>query len=355
MHDRIRPAHRDPAVADAAADVDPSVENAAAAGRLARRRRMIRIAGIVASILLFAASLLVLGRTLATISFADLRAAVRATSAEQVALATAFTIGSYLALTGYDTLALRHLGQRIHYRIAALGSFTSFAISFMLGFPLVTGGTVRYWIYSRYGLGPGNVARLTVIAGVCFWLGMGLVLGVGLLFQAGDIAELNNFKVWLNMLLGAGVLGAVLAYMAWVAPGRRRLTLQGFRLEMPGLAVTTGQTVLGVIDVCMGAAVLYVLLPEGHGVDFLSFAAVYAFACILGIASHAPGGIGVFEATMLKAIPAPSQEAMLASLLLYRILYYVAPFILALALLGANEALRRWRYLREIVERGEEG
>ncbi|MBK9083265.1 MAG: UPF0104 family protein [Rhizobiales bacterium] len=336
---------------DAGSEVAPDADEAA---RAARRRRRIRIAGAVASVALFAVAVAVLARTLSTISFADLRAAIRATSAEQVAVAVVCAFGSYLALTGYDALALRHLGQRVRYRVTALASFTSFAISFMLGFPLVTGGTVRYWIYSQHGVGPGNVARLTVIAGVTFWLGMGLVLGAGLLFQARDIAEINQFKVWLNMLLGVGVLALVLGYMAWVAPGHRRLKLQGFRLEMPGLAVTSGQTVLGVIDVCMGAAVLYALLPAGHDLDFLSFAAIYSFACILGIASHAPGGIGVFEATMLKAIPSPSQEAMLASLLLYRIFYYVAPFVLALALLGANEAVRRWRYLREIVERGEE-
>ena len=355
MHDRAGPGEkRSDSLSHAGGlplvDADPE-----ALARAARRRRLARLAGLGASLILFAVALVVLGRTLTTISFADLSAAIRATSAEQVAAAIACVIGSYLALTGYDALALRHVGQRLRYRITALGSFTSFAISFMLGFPLVTGGTVRYWIYSRHGVGPGNVARITVIAGVSFWLGMGLVLGAGLLFQPGDIAELNQFKVWLNALIGAGVLAAVLGYMAWTAPGHRRLTLQGFRLEMPGLGVTSGQTVLGVIDVCMGAAVLYVLLPAGHGLDFLSFAAVYSFACILGIASHAPGGIGVFEATMLKAIPSPSQEALLASLLLYRIFYYVAPFVLALALLGAAEALRRWRYLREIVERGEEG
>lgn len=355
MHDRAGPQENRsdslPLVGRAVqAGTDPAAE-----ARALRRRRLARLAGLGASLLLFVVALAVLGRTLTTISFADLRAAIRATSAEQVAAAAAFVIGSYLALTGYDALALRHVGVKLRYGVTALGSFTSFAISFMLGFPLVTGGTVRYWIYSRHGVGPGNVARITVIAGVSFWLGMGLVLGVGLLFQARDIAELNHFKVWLNALIGAGVLAAVLGYMIWTAPGHRQLKLQGFRLEMPGLVVTSGQTVLGLIDVCMGAAVLYVLLPAGHGLDFVSFAAVYSFACILGIASHAPGGIGVFEATMLKAIPSPSQEALLASLLLYRIFYYVAPFVLALALLGAAEALRRWRYLREIVERGEEG
>ena len=95
---------------------------------------------------------------------------------------------------------------------------------------------------------------------------------------------------------------------------------------------------LGVLDLCSAAAVLYVLLPSHEGLDFVTFASVYVFACLLGIASHAPGGIGVFEATMLKVLPAPSQEALLASLLMFRILYYVIPFVLALALLAPMKA-----------------
>ena len=325
------------------------------AGAAARRPKGWRLVGLIASVALAGLAIFVMARTLATISFADLRAAIRATSAEQVTFAVLFAVGSYLALTGYDFVVLRHLKRKMSYLVTALASFTSFAISFTLGFPLVTGGTVRYWIYSQHGLGPGDVARISVIGGVTFWLGMGLVLGAGLILQAEMISTLNLVLPSINRLIGAALIGLVLAYFALVSSGRRELTIQGFRLRMPGFRITLAQTTLGVIDVCMGAAVLYQLLPEGHGVDFVSFAAVYSFACILGIASHAPGGIGVFDATMLKIMPAPSQEAMLASLLLFRIFYYVAPFILALALLGANEAMRRWRYLREIVSRGDEG
>jgi uncharacterized membrane protein YbhN (UPF0104 family) len=49
---------------------------------------------------------------------------------------------------------------------------------------------------------------------------------------------------------------------------------------------------------------------------------------------------------MLNTVPAPSAEALFASLLLFRVIYYVGPFILALALLGANESVLRWKSLR---------
>jgi uncharacterized membrane protein YbhN (UPF0104 family) len=121
------------------------------------------------------------------------------------------------------------------------------------------------------------------------------------------------------------------------------------RLELPGLGVTLGQIVLGVVDLCSAAGVLYVLLPSHRLIDFFTFAAAYVFACILGIASNAPGGIGVFEAAILKVVPVSSEAELLASLLLFRVIYYLIPFVLALAFIGAHEAFRRWQSLREAM------
>jgi uncharacterized membrane protein YbhN (UPF0104 family) len=105
---------------------------------------------------------------------------------------------------------------------------------------------------------------------------------------------------------------------------------------------------LGVIDICSASAALYVLLPEDHRLGFPAFATLYSFASMLGIASHAPGGLGVFEATILQGVGG-SQDAVLASLLLFRGVYYVVPFLAAMAMLGGVEAVRRWRSLREAM------
>jgi hypothetical protein len=260
---------------------------------------------------------------------------------------------SFLALTGYDALALRQLRARVPYKTTALASFTSYAISFVLGFPLITAGTVRYWIYSQVGLAASKVASLTLIAGVNFWFGLILVIGAGLAFRPEHVSAVNHIATALNFLIGAGLLGAICFYLVWVTIRRRVVRIQGFRLELPGLWLSLGQIVLGLIDQCAAAGVLFALLPQQSHIDFFTFATAYAFACILGVASNAPGGIGVFEATMLKAVPGVAQEPLLASLLLFRAIYYIAPFILALALLGAHEAFRRWRSLREAMDRTE--
>ncbi len=320
----------------------------------ARRRSIAQILAAVFSLAIAAFSIYVLGRAVSAVSLSALRQAIAATGADQIAGAALLTVLSFLALTGYDGLALRQLKARVPYKTTALASFTSYAISFTLGFPLITAGTVRYWIYSQVGLTASKVASLTVIAGVTFWFGMVFVLGAGLTFHARAISTINHLYPFLNMVMGVGVLGAVVAYLVWVTIRRRHISIKGFKLELPGLGLTAGQIVLGVIDQSAAAGALYVLLPNHAQLDYFTFAATYVFACILGVVSNAPGGIGVFEATMLKAVPIASEETLLASLVLFRVIYYLVPFLFALAFLGAHEIFRRWNSLREDMSRSEE-
>lgn len=298
-------------------------------------------------------SIYVLARVVSAVSLSALRQAIAATSAEQIATAALLTVWSFLALTGYDGLALRQLNARVPYKTTALASFTSYAISFTLGFPLITAGTIRYWVYSQAGLTASKVASLTVIAGVTFWFGNVFVLGTGLAFHASAISAINHFYPLINTLIGLAILGAILTFLVWVTIRRRHITIKGFRLELPGLGLTLGQIALGVIDQCAAAGVLYVLLPGHAELDYFAFAAIYVFACILGVLSNAPGGIGVFEAAMLKAVPVASEDALLASLVLFRVIYYLLPFLFALAFLGAHEGFHRWTGLREAMRRSE--
>jgi glycosyltransferase 2 family protein len=255
---------------------------------------------------------------------------------------------SYLALTGYDGLALRHLGIKVPYWLTALASFASYAVSFTLGFPLVTGGAIRYWLYAPAGLTAGKVASLTVVAGVTFWLGMGSIVGVGFITASDAVSEINHFHPLANRLIGLSALAALVAYLVWVGSMRWRDSAIVGTFKLPGPLVTLGQMALGVADVCSASAALYFLLPKGTTIGFPTFATLYSLAAMLGIASHSPGGLGVFEVTILQGVGGDT-DALLASLLLFRGIYYVAPFIGAMALLGGVEATRRWRSIREAM------
>jgi glycosyltransferase 2 family protein len=307
--------------------------------------------GGFASLALFSLAIFTLAHTFSQIDFSKVRQALAAISGVEILQAFALTALSYLALTGYDALALWQLKTRVGYKLVALASFASYAFSFNLGFPIVTGAAARYWVYSRQRVSALQVANITIISGATFWLGMTATFGMGMIIRAEAVSVVDRLPAFLNFLIGAATLGGVIAYCVWTAIETRRIRIREHLFELPGLLPTLGQIVLGVADLCCAAGALYVILPEGVDLDFTTFVLIYVFACILGVISHSPGGLGVFEATMLHAVPFDAQEGLLASLLLFRVIYYFIPFIAALALLGADEVARRWSALKDAISK----
>ncbi len=303
-----------------------------------RHKRRWKLLGAALSATLFIIAIIVLSDILRKLDMAELRAGFDQLSLQQVWLAAGFTFLSYLMLTGYDALALRQIGAgSIGYRTTALASFTSYAVSFTLGFPLLTAGAVRLWVYGSKGLSAAKIASLTVIAGITFWLGMGLVLGFSLVTRPAAISQINHLSATVNFMIGGAIMLLTLAYFIFVALKSRRINVQGWKLVLPSWRVTLGQILLGVADVCAGGAVLFVLLPAQSDVAFSSFIAAYVFAHILGLASHAPGGAGVFETTLLLSLSQISQSRLFGAIILYRVFYYLIPFLMAILLLGIHE------------------
>src|SRR3712207_3389031 len=220
----------------------PEMSSADALHPKERRSRRFAWIGMAASILLFGTSLVVLWHIVSGIDVNELKSAFTAASPRQIGLAVLFTAISYSLLTCYDAFALRQLKLHIPYRTTALASFTSYAVSFTLGFPLLTAGTVRYWIYSPKGVSPGRVASLTVIAGVTFWLGMALVLAWSLISNADELASLVYTHIWMNQLVGLGAAVFVVAYMIWVSIKRRSVKIQGWKLELPGFRLSLARS-----------------------------------------------------------------------------------------------------------------
>ncbi|MCE4226132.1 UPF0104 family protein [Methylobacterium sp. C25] len=328
--------------------VDASHADAAGSGEAKKSafKRHYAWIGTCASLLLLAVSAVVLWKLSEEITWAKLSAALTGVGGAQLGVAFGFVAISYFFLTFYDALALKQLRLKVPYRITALASFTSYAVSFTLGFPLFTAGTIRYWVYSSRGLSAAKIAALTVIAGFTFWLGMGVVLGLSLVVEAGQLAGLAFTSIRVNQGVGVAALFSVVGYLIWVSIKRRYITVKHWRLELPGATVSFTQMLVGIGDVCAAAAVLYVLMPPELTLGFSTFVAIYVLAAMLGIASNVPGGAGVFEATIMLAMSSLPRGEVLGSLLLFRVCYYLVPFLVALAMLGIYEAGKRLRRRR---------
>jgi glycosyltransferase 2 family protein len=296
--------------------------------------------GVVLSLTIIAVALVVLYRILRDIDLDELIDAIEATDWRTLFIAALFVACGYLTLTFYDLFALRTIGRPdVPYRIAALSGFTSYAIGHNVGASVFSGGAVRYRIYSACGLSVIDVTKICFVAGLTFWLGNATVLGLGVLYNPQAARALDQLPLWSNRVLAVVILALLAAYVAWVWVKPRVIGREGWQVTLPGGPLTLLQIAIGIIDLACCAAAMYMLVPDEPNLGFVTVAVIFVAATLLGFASHAPGGLGVFDAAMLVALWQFDKEDLLAGLLLFRLLYYVVPFVLSLAVLGTREIL----------------
>jgi glycosyltransferase 2 family protein len=296
--------------------------------------------GIALSVAIIVIAAVALYRILRGIAFHEVIGALRRTSSGTILLAGFLVAGGYLTLTLYDLFALRTIGKHhVPYRIAALAGFTSYSIGHNVGATVLTGGAVRYRVYSTWGLTLIDVAKICFIAGLTFWLGNATVLGLGIAIAPEAASRIDQVPAWLNRVAACVTLVTLAAYVAWVWHKPRVIGRDDWEVTLPGGPLTLVQILIGILDLACCTLAMYVLLPDEPHIAFVTVAVIFVTATLLGFASAAPGGLGVFDAAMFVALWQYDRENLLAGLLLFRLLYYIVPFALALAILGIRELL----------------
>jgi hypothetical protein len=294
--------------------------------------------GLALSLTIILVAAIVLYRILRDIDLDELYDALQATQWRQLVVAGIFVAAGYLTLTLYDLFALRTIGRAdIPYRVAALAGFTSYSIGHNVGASVFSGGAVRYRIYSACGLNVVDVAKLCFIAGLTFWLGNATVLGLGILYVPQAARAIDQLPLWFNRALALVILGMLAGYVYWVWARPRVIGRDGWQVTLPGGPLTLLQIAIGIVDLACCSLAMYMLVPDEPNLGFVTVAVIFVTATLLGFASHAPGGLGVFDAAMMVALWQFDKEELLAGLLLFRLLYYIVPFALSLLTLGARE------------------
>ncbi len=300
----------------------------------------LRRTGVALSLIIIIVAAVVLYRILRDIDPDELIDALAATDWRTLGIAGFFVAAGYLTLTFYDLFALRTIGRsEVPYRVAALAGFTSYAVGHNVGASVFSGGAVRYRIYSAWGLSVIEVTKICFVAGLTFWLGNATVLGLGVLDAPQAAHAIDQLPLWLNRALALVILVLLGAYVAWVWAKPRVIGREGWQVTLPGGPLTLLQISIGILDLSCCALAMYMLVPDEPNLGFVTVAVIFVAATLLGFASHAPGGLGVFDAAMMVALWQFDKEDLLAGLLLFRLLYYVIPFALSLVILGTREAL----------------
>jgi glycosyltransferase 2 family protein len=315
-----------------------------------RHRQILHKLGVAISVTVIGIACYVLYHMLRDIDTFEVIEAIKSTEPRSIALAALFVAAGYFTLTFYDLFAMRTIGRRdIPYRINALAAFTSYSIGHNVGASVFTGGAVRYRIYSAWGLNAIDVAKICFIAGLTFWLGNAAVLGLGIAYHPEAASSVDQLPSWLNRLIAIAIIICLVSYVIWVWIRPRNVGRGPWTVVLPGGPLTLLQIGIGIVDLGFCALAMYTLVPDEPNLGFIVVAVIFVSATLLGFASHSPGGLGVFDAAMLVGLWQMDREDLLAGMLLFRLLYYIAPFVLSVILLTFREVIvgARSKRLRE--------
>jgi phosphatidylglycerol lysyltransferase len=327
----------------AAPTVSQDVAMEATASSLARRRWIGALPALAALVVFFAA-LEVLRIELRTVSWAGLISDVVRVPRLALALAIGLTVLNYGVLTGYDSIAFAYIRKRLPRANVMGTAFLAYAISNNVSFAMLSGASVRYRFYSRWGVTAEELSRIVFSYSVTFWLGLfalgGLSLVVMPLPTSGPVpaATVASVAGWLLMLIPT-------AYIAATVVRRAPLRLWRFEFALPPPRLAAAQLTISIVDWTLAGAVLYVLLPSDR-LSFIAFMGVFLTSVLLGMASHVPGGLGVFEGLMVLLLePYLDSSQLLPALVVYRAVYYLLPLAVALLVLVADELHQRREYM----------
>ena len=301
--------------------------------RTPRWRKLLVGLGAIAVILWAISSLYTqFGQT----TMAELRHAFELQTGGRIAASIALTFTSFGCLALYDLLAARVVARsRVPARAALLAGFTGNALSNTLGFHAITGIVARLRVYGRFGLQAADVLRIVALS----WLA--LALGFATMVAVAELATPSTRPGQSRAVSGRGGDHRVpvgIRRMV-VAPSTHRVD-DGLQAATALRGLAAAQMLIGAVESAASVGALYVLLPTDLALPFVSFAIGCIAAVALGLLSHSPGGIGVFEAAVTTMLAGAGRGDLLAALLLYRAVYNLLPFVLAAAALGGFALMR---------------
>jgi phosphatidylglycerol lysyltransferase len=286
--------------------------------------------------------LLVLDHLSSGISIHDVKRSFNAIPSSVLLIALFFTFVSFAAVALYDVVAVETIAPgRVPYHISAMAGGAGYAISNALGFSLLTGGALRYRVYAAEGIDIADIGRIIGTSWMAIWFAFTILIAIALVIDPTRIPWVVSFGPVADQLVGIMVLIAVAGLLFWLSRRERTLRIGKLSVRLPSSQGAFLQILAGLVDVAAAAATLYVLLPAGSVNSIPAFALVYVVAVALGIISHAPGGIGAFEATIVAGLGLGQNPDAIAALVAYRVIYTLIPFLMAIAGFVISEILRR--------------
>ena len=242
--------------------------------------------------------------------------------------AVLLSAASFVLYSSFDLLGRYYTGHKLGKLTVMNITFVSYAFNLNLG-ALIGGVAFRYRLYSRLGIENSTITRITAFSMLTNWMGY-LLLG-GLVFAIQPPTPPADWGLTASGLrwIGFALLAVVAAYITLCAVSKKRTyTVRGHALDLPSLRLAGLQLLMGAGNWLLMSGIIFILFQ--HKIEFSAVVSVLLLAAIAGVITHIPAGLGVLEAVFVALLShqMPTHE-ILASLVAYRLVYYIAPLLIA--------------------------
>lgn len=272
--------------------------------------------------------------------FSDIKNALLEIPMKNVVYACLASFFGYVALSSYDYLALKYIGRKLAAWKWILVGFIGFSISNNAGHAIVSGGTVRYRLYTRWRFKANEIVKMVTFSGFTYLFACFALIVLGYLLTPSHALGAGSMSAFTTHLVTALSAVGLLGYFGLTLFYKKSIRIKKLHFKIPSFKMALAQVVLGSVDIVMAALVLYFALIPFVQIPFDVFIGVFIIAQVLGVFSQVPGGLGVFEGLFMAILPGENNAAYLfGALIAYRIIYYLLPLLISAIVLGLYE----WR------------
>lgn len=272
-------------------------------------------------------------------SWSDIENVLFSISPQRLVIAVILTFFNYAVMIGYDLFGLRYAGVKAGIKKISAVAFIGDSLNANLGFSAIIGSALKFKFYSQWGIPARAVIKAVAVYTIAHWLGFFFLASISLLLQLNTSFN-HSADLW---KMCAGVLFSlpVAFYLFCIFAGERIKWFTKLKFKIPD--ITTGLLLFltGVIDWVLTALIFFIVMPSSSIAQFPAFASMYAFSHLAGMFSQVPGGIAVFESVALF-FSGTDKVSLLGPLFLFRIIFFLLPFVFALIAFGIIELMHKY-------------
>lgn len=277
----------------------------------------------------FALATYMIYRQISKYTLEEIEDAVIAVPNKNILMACIASFCGYLALSSYDYLALKYIKHKLALWKWMFAGFIGFSVSNNAGHAIVSGGAIRYRLYSRWRIPATDIVKMVTFSGFTYLVACFFLVIVGYICSPDHVlsAVSSPYVNW--AVIGLSAIG-LLFYLGGCVFYKKPIIIKEVEFDAPSLRLAIAQIIIGSLDILMASLVLYFVMKSYVDIPFFTFIGAFIIAQVLGVYSQVPGGLGVFEVVFTNLLPEDENQATLfAILILYRIIYYLLPLILS--------------------------